>query len=190
MLSWYLRKVIGRRKTISDWLGYSIASNSISHPVPNAVCIRLHKKLKVAYSLVDICVYKGEILSDLLHHLSYNNSFYHGSGLRCYRNPIPNNEVDLVLARYGASAGSCVGFETLWGKCHTEAEDGNDADGDFICWLETCMVAYAAGAKPIVERTSKEKTFCSLDGMQLSDPHKDTNIEEYDNGQVRGVVVR
>ena len=77
MLSWYLRKLIEERKIFRTGRGqYTILSKATFCPTPNPNAIQLFKKLRIAYPLLDFCVYNGEILSDLQHHLSYNNNIY------------------------------------------------------------------------------------------------------------------
>jgi hypothetical protein len=77
MLSWHLRKLVDQEKIFRIGKGvYTIKPKAFFHPIPNALSIRLYKKLKAAYPLLDFCIYNGEILSDLQHHLSYNNNIY------------------------------------------------------------------------------------------------------------------
>ena len=77
MLSWHLRKLMDERKIFRISKGvYTTTQKAIFRPVPNTRSIRLYKKLKAEYPLLDFCVYNGEILSDLQHHLSYNNNIY------------------------------------------------------------------------------------------------------------------
>lgn len=77
MLSWHLRKLLDEKKIFRISKGvYTTTPKIIFRPVPNAHSIRLYKKLKAVYPLLDFCVYNGEILSDLQHHLSYNNNIY------------------------------------------------------------------------------------------------------------------
>ncbi len=77
MLSWHLRKLLDEKKIFRISKGvYTTIPKNIFRPVPNAHSIRLYKKLKAVYPLLDFCVYNGEILSDLQHHLSYNNNIY------------------------------------------------------------------------------------------------------------------
>ena len=77
MLSWHLRKLLDEKKIFRISKGvYTTTPKVIFRPVPNAHSIRLYKKLKAVYPLLDFCVYNGEILSDLQHHLSYNNNIY------------------------------------------------------------------------------------------------------------------
>lgn len=77
MLSWYLRRLTEEEKIFRIGRGvYTTTYKSTFRPIPNAISIRLYKKLKAEYPLLDFCVYSGEILSDLQHHLSYNNNIY------------------------------------------------------------------------------------------------------------------
>lgn len=77
MVSWHLCKLMEEGKIFRIGKGvYTTTPKSVFHPVPNAVCRRLYKQLKAEYPLLDFCVYTGEILSDLQHHLSYNNNIY------------------------------------------------------------------------------------------------------------------
>ena len=77
MLSWHLRKLVDQEKIFRIGKGvYTIKPKAFFRPIPNAFSIRLYKKLKAAYPLLDFCIYNGEILSDLQHHLSYNNNIY------------------------------------------------------------------------------------------------------------------
>ena len=77
MLSWHLRKLIDEKKIFRIGRGvYTTESKAIFCPIPNAASIRLYKKLKAAYPLLEFCIYNGEILSDFQHHLSYNNNIY------------------------------------------------------------------------------------------------------------------
>ena len=77
MLSWHLRKLVDQEKIFRIGKGvYTIKPKAFFRPIPNALSIRLYKKLKAAYPLLDFCIYNGEILSDLQHHLSYNNNIY------------------------------------------------------------------------------------------------------------------
>lgn len=77
MLSWHLRKLVDQEKIFRIGKGvYTIKPKAFFRPIPNALSIQLYKKLKAAYPLLDFCIYNGEILSDLQHHLSYNNNIY------------------------------------------------------------------------------------------------------------------
>ena len=77
MLSWHLRKLVDQEKIFRIGKGvYTTKPKAFFRPIPNALSIRLYKKLKAAYPLLDFCIYNGEILSDLQHHLSYNNNIY------------------------------------------------------------------------------------------------------------------
>lgn len=77
MLSWYLRKLVDQKKIFRIGRGvYTTRPKIFFRPIPNALSVRLYKKLKAAYPLLDFCIYNGEILSDLQHHLSYNNNIY------------------------------------------------------------------------------------------------------------------
>ena len=77
MLSWHLRKLMDENKIFRISKGvYTTTPKDIFRPVPNTHSIRLYKKLKAEYPLLNFCVYNGEILSDLQHHLSYNNNIY------------------------------------------------------------------------------------------------------------------
>lgn len=77
MLSWYLRKLTEDEKIFRIGRGvYTTTPKAFFRPIPNADSTRLYKKLKAEYPLLDFCVYNGEILSDLQHHLSYNNNIY------------------------------------------------------------------------------------------------------------------
>lgn len=76
MLSWHLRKLLDEKNIQNKQRSIYNNPKNIFHPVPNAHSIRLYKKLKAVYPLLDFCVYNGEILSDLQHHLSYNNNIY------------------------------------------------------------------------------------------------------------------
>ncbi len=77
MLSWHLRRLMDEKKIFRLGKGvYTTAPKAIFRPIPKAISIRLYKKLKAAYPLLDFCIYNGEILSDLQHHLSYNNNIY------------------------------------------------------------------------------------------------------------------
>ena len=77
MLSWHLRKLVDQEKIFRIGKGvYTTKPKAFFRPIPNALSIRLYKNLKAAYPLLDFCIYNGEILSDLQHHLSYNNNIY------------------------------------------------------------------------------------------------------------------
>ena len=77
MLSWHLRKLVDQEKIFRIGKGvYTTKPKAFFRPIPNALSIRLYNKLKAAYPLLDFCIYNGEILSDLQHHLSYNNNIY------------------------------------------------------------------------------------------------------------------
>ena len=77
MLSWHLRKLVEQEKIFRIGQGvYTTKPKAFFRPIPNALSIRLYKNLKAAYPLLDFCIYNGEILSDLQHHLSYNNNIY------------------------------------------------------------------------------------------------------------------
>ena len=77
MLSWHLRKLVDQEKIFRIGKGvYTTKPKAFFRPIPNVLSIRLYKKLKAAYPLLDFCIYNGEILSDLQHHLSYNNNIY------------------------------------------------------------------------------------------------------------------
>jgi len=77
MLSWHLRKLMDEKILFRIGKGvYTTNPKASFHPIPNTNSIRLYKKLKAKYPLLDFCVYDGEILSDLQHHLSYNNNIY------------------------------------------------------------------------------------------------------------------
>jgi hypothetical protein len=77
MLSWHLRRLLDEKKIFRISRGvYTTKPKAIFRPVPNAHSIRLYKKLKGEYPLLDFCIYSGEILSDFQHHLSYNNNIY------------------------------------------------------------------------------------------------------------------
>lgn len=77
MLSWYLRKLLDEHIIYRIGRGqYTTQLKPLFCPIPNACSIRLYKKLKAKFPLLDFCIYNGEILSDLQHHLSYNNNIY------------------------------------------------------------------------------------------------------------------
>lgn len=76
-LSWHLCKLVHERKIFRTGRGqYTIESKQLFHPIPNAKTIKLYKKLKEKFPLLPFCIYNGEILADLQHHLSYNNNIY------------------------------------------------------------------------------------------------------------------
>ena len=77
MLSWHLRKLLDEKRIFRISRGvYATETKAIFRPVPDACSIRLYRKLKAEYPLLSFCVYRGEILSGLQHHLSYNNNIY------------------------------------------------------------------------------------------------------------------
>lgn len=76
-LLWYLYHLVGQQKITRIGRGkYSIAIKPRFSPLPSTKVIRLYNKLKKQFPLLSFCMYNGEILSNLQHHLSYNNNIY------------------------------------------------------------------------------------------------------------------
>lgn len=100
--SWTLHRLVSERKLFRIGRGrYTTESKQIFSPRPNAKAVRLYKRLKAEFPLLSFCVYNGEILAELQHHLSYNNiyvetkrdateavfHFLQGSGERTFLTP-------------------------------------------------------------------------------------------------------
>ena len=76
-LSWTLHRLVSERKLFRIGRGrYTTEPKQVFCPRPNAKAVRLYKRLKAEFPLLSLCVYNGEILAELQHHLSYNNNIY------------------------------------------------------------------------------------------------------------------
>lgn len=76
-LSWTLHRLVSERKLYRIGRGrYTTEPKQVFSPRPNAKAVRLYKRLKAEFPLLSFCVYNGEILAELQHHLSYNNNIY------------------------------------------------------------------------------------------------------------------
>lgn len=76
-LSWYLSNLVQHNQLSRIGRGeYAKASKPIFTPAPTVKAKRIYKLLHAQFPLVDFCVYDGEIIEPLLHHLACNRVVY------------------------------------------------------------------------------------------------------------------
>ncbi len=76
-LSWYLSNLVQRRQLNRIGRGeYAKASNPVFAPTPSAKAKKIYRSLHVQFPLADFCVYDGEVIAPLLHHLASNRIIY------------------------------------------------------------------------------------------------------------------
>ena len=74
---WHLYRLVEQGQLLRVGRGaYTIEVKPQFCPHPNAKVVRIYQLLKEQFPLLSLCVYSGEILADLQHHLSYNNNIY------------------------------------------------------------------------------------------------------------------
>lgn len=74
---WHLYRLVEQGQLLRVGRGvYTIEVKPQFFPHPNAKVVRIYQLLKEQFPLLPFCVYSGEILADLQHHLSYNNNIY------------------------------------------------------------------------------------------------------------------
>ena len=76
-LNWHIQKLVKEGKIFRVGRGsYSLHGHQIFRENPDDEIVRRHTELVLQYPSVKCCLYKGTILSPLLHHLSYNALTY------------------------------------------------------------------------------------------------------------------
>lgn len=76
-LNWHIQKLVKEEKIFRVGRGrYSLQGHQIFRENPDDELVRRHAELISQYPSVKCCLYKGTILSPLLHHLSYNALTY------------------------------------------------------------------------------------------------------------------
>lgn len=74
---WHLYRLVDQGKLLRVGRGkYTIDVKQRFAPQPNEKAVYFYHLLKEQFPLLSFCVYGGEILSDVQHHLSYNNNLY------------------------------------------------------------------------------------------------------------------
>lgn len=74
---WHLYRLVDQGQLLRVGRGrYTIDVKQRFTPHPNAKVHQIYQLLKKQFPLLSFCVYSGEILADLQHHLSYNNNIY------------------------------------------------------------------------------------------------------------------
>lgn len=76
-LSWYLSKLTETKKLIRVGRGvYSYANKQIFAPAPGKEVVELYNLLIVSFPFAHFCIYAGDIIAPLQHHLSSNHITY------------------------------------------------------------------------------------------------------------------
>lgn len=76
-LNWHLQKLVNEGKVFRIGRGlYSSRGRQLFKETPDGELVNMHSNLIEQYPMVRCCLYKGTILSPLLHHLSYNALTY------------------------------------------------------------------------------------------------------------------
>lgn len=55
---------------------YCLSGKNLFSPVPSALAIKLYKQIQSSYPFVKLCIYEGQWIAPLLHHLASNQILY------------------------------------------------------------------------------------------------------------------